>query len=327
MKGNCILDIINLTLELNNKLILNNFNLSIKKGEIHCIIGEKDSGKSTFVKVLGGIYPSYSYSGKIFFKGREVKFNSQRDSEDSGIGIVYQNTSLIPALNVYENIFLAKERAIGGVINWKESFESAKKIFESIGFNIFPGKKISELTSLETQIVKVARALINNPELIVFDEITSELSENEGESFLQVVRQLKLQHEKTIIFISHRTNEVFDIADKVSVLRNGEIIACEDIQSADEDLLIKKMTGREIDYIDSGDEILKSFGITGREKEIIQLLLKGYNNKQICEKLFISLNTVKTHIYSIYQKTNVKNRMELANLINEKRASQKVGSL
>ena len=324
MKNNSILEIKNLTFGTNKKLILDNFNLSVKKGEIHCIIGEKGAGKSTIVKIIGGIYPSSSYSGSIFLNGKEKKFYSQKDSEGAGIGIVYQDTSLIPKLNVYENVFLAKELAISGIIDWKKSFEKAKEIFNSIGFDIFPGKKISELTSWEIQIVKVARALINNPQLIVFDEITSELSENEGESFLQVVRQLKLQHGKTIIFISHRTNEVFDIADRISVLRNGEIIDCVDIQTADEDLLIKRMTGREVDYVDSGDEILKCFGITGREREIIHLLLKGFNNKQICEKLFISLNTVKTHIYSIYQKTNVKNRMELANLINEKKSYQKL---
>ncbi|MGC8764362.1 MAG: ATP-binding cassette domain-containing protein [Brevinematia bacterium] len=324
MKNNSLLEIKELTFAVSGRSILNNFNLSVKKGEIHSIIGEKGAGKTTIVKIIGGVYPASSYSGKIFFDGKELKFYSQRDSENCGIGIVYQNSFLVPELRVYENIFLAKEIAFSGVINWKKSFEKAEKIFSSLGFNIFPGSRISELSTWERQIVKVARALINNPELVVFDEITSELSENEGESFLQVIRQLKLQHGKTIIFISHRTNEVFDIADRISVLRNGEIIDCEDIQTADEDILIKRMTGREVDYVDSGDEILKCFGITGREKEIIHLLLKGYNNKQICEKLFISLNTVKTHIYSIYQKTNVKNRMELANLINEKRSHTKL---
>lgn len=324
MKTPNILELKKISFSIEKKTILKNLNLSIKKGEIHSIMGEKDSGKSTLVKILGGFYPSYLYKGSIIIDGSPVKFYSQRDSERAGIGVVYQNSSLIPQLNVYENIFLAKEICFSGVINWKKSFEKTKELFSSLGFDIFPGKKISELTNWEIQIVKLARALIYDPKIIIFDEITSDLSENEGESFLQVIRQLKLQKNKTVIFISHRTNEIFDISDRVSVLRNGEIIATEDIQVADEDILIKKMTGREVGNIENGKEILKNLGITEREKEIIDLLLKGYDNKKICEELFISLNTVKTHIYSIYQKTNVKNRMELANLIKDRKSHPKV---
>ncbi len=324
MKTPNILELKKISFNINNKSILKNLSLSIKKGEIHSIMGEKDSGKSTLVKILGGFYPAYNYKGSIIIDGKVTKFYSQRDSERSGIGVVYQNSSLIPQLNVYENIFLAKEISFSGLIDWKKSFEKTKELFDSLGFNIFPGSKISELSNWEIQIVKLARALIYDPKIIIFDEITSELSENEGESFLQVIRQLKLQKNKTIIFISHRTNEVFDISDRISILRNGEIIATEDIQVADEDLLIKKMTGRDISNFENENEILKSFGITEREKEIIELLLKGYDNKKICEELFISLNTVKTHIYSIYQKTNVKNRMELANLVKEKKSHPKV---
>ncbi|MCX7821603.1 MAG: ATP-binding cassette domain-containing protein [Brevinematales bacterium] len=324
MKTPNILELKKISFNIGKKPILKNLSLSIKKGEIHSIMGEKDSGKSTLVKILGGFYSAYSYKGNILLDGKPVKFYSQRDSEKSGIGVVYQNSSLIPQLNVYENIFLAKEISFSGIIDWKKSFEKTKELFHSLGFDIFPGKKISELSNWEVQIVKLARALIYDPIIIIFDEITSDLSENEGESFLQVIRQLKLQKNKTVIFISHRTNEIFDISDRVSVLRNGEIITTEDIQVADEDLLIKKMTGRELGNIENGKEILKNLGITEREKEIIDLLLKGYDNKKICEELFISLNTVKTHIYSIYQKTNVKNRMELANLIKDRKSHPKV---
>lgn len=320
MLSQVLLETKHLSFSLAGKKILDDFNISVRKGEIHSLLGEKDSGKSTFVKIIGGVYPYLMYDGEIYLNGKPVRFRSQKESERKGIGIVHQNFRLISQLSVCENIFLSNEYSIGGVIKWKQMFERSYELFRELGFNIFPGSKLSELNNWEIQIVKVARALSTNPSLVIFDDVTSELSENEGESFLQVLRQLKLKKGLTIIFISHRTNEVFDIADRVSVLRNGRVVACEEVQNADEDVLIRKMTGRDVVEIESADDFWKAYGITEREKEIILLLLKGYNNRQICDKLFISLNTVKTHIYSIYQKTNVNNRMELANLIKERRS-------
>jgi len=322
MKAPYLLEAKNICFSFQNRKILDNFNLAIKKGEIHCLLGEKDSGKSTFVKIIGGVYPYQSYSGEIFFNGNPVKFSSQKDSEAAGIGVVYQNFKLIPQFSVCENIFLASEFEFMGVINWRKAFERAQSLFKELGFNIFPGNIVSELNNWEKQIVKVARALAKNPLLVVFDDVTSELSENEGESFLQIIRQLKLKKGLTVLFISHRTNEVFDIADRVSVLRGGKIVISEDMQNADEDIIVRKMTGRDFVTIESDDNFWRSFGITEREKEIISLLLKGFNNREISDKLFISLNTVKTHIYSIYQKTNVNNRLELANLIKEKKTNK-----
>lgn len=311
-----LLNLDKVTFQTGKTAILNQVSFQAKQGEIHSIAGQKDAGKTTLARILTGIIPTGTYSGSFSFQGKPCQFQNITESEAHGIAAVHQDTSLVKRMSVCENIFLAHEFATQGIIDWDKAFLETRKVLERIALNIHPGTLISELSPWEVQMVKVAKALARNPVLIIFDEITSPLSEDEGESFLQIMRELKNQG-FSILFISSRMNEIFTIADRITILCQGKVLSTEETQNLDQESTILQISGREIQHSGSIQEKYACFGISEREQEIITLLLKGLNNQQICEKLFISLNTVKTHVYSIYKKTNVRNRMELARILKD----------
>lgn len=229
---------------------LSNVNFQVAKGEIHCLVGENGAGKSTLMKVLSGVYPYGTYEGDIVFEGNVQQFHQISDSVRSGIVIIYQELALFPDLTVYENIFVGNEKRNRGVVNWNETILQAKQLLAKVGLNVNPATLIKELGVGKQQLVEIAKALSKNVKLLILDEPTAALNENDSENLLQLLRELKKQG-ITCIMISHKLKEVIAIADKATILRDGETICTLDAAKGEisEHVIIKHMVGRELEDV------------------------------------------------------------------------------
>jgi len=217
----------------------------VKKNEIHALIGENGAGKSTLMNVLSGTYPHGTYTGQIIFDGHECTFKSIRDSEKIGIVIIHQELALMPNLTVGENIFIRNERARNGVIDWSETHDRAKQLLTRVGLQENTHALICDISVGRQQLVEIAKALSRNVRLLILDEPTSALNEEESNNLLALLLELK-KDGITSIMISHKLSEVTRVADTVTVLRDGatiETLAKEDIS---EDRIIKGMVGRSL---------------------------------------------------------------------------------
>lgn len=229
---------------------LKNVSFTVMEGEVHCLVGENGAGKSTLMKVLSGVYPYGNYEGQIFLKGQEQKFSGVRDSEKAGIGIIYQELALVPELSVYENIFIGNEIQRNGIVDWNETIRRADEVMRRVGLNINPATKVKDLSVGKQQLVEIAKALSREVRLLILDEPTSALNEVESENLLNLIRDLK-RVGVTSILISHKLKEVLDIADRITVLRDGETICTLNPRTEEvtERILIKHMVGRELDSV------------------------------------------------------------------------------
>jgi putative multiple sugar transport system ATP-binding protein len=229
---------------------LNNVNFRVKPGEIHCLVGENGAGKSTLMKVLSGIYGYGSYEGRIVIDKQEQRFTSIRDSETAGIAIISQELALIPELTVYENVFFGHEIMDGIFVNWNETIIRANELLKRVKLDVNPSTLVSNLRVGEQQLVEIAKTLSKKARIIILDEPTSSLNEEESRNLLELLRQLKADG-VTIIMISHRLVEVVSIADTITVLRDGTTICSMDASSGKitEREIIKYMVGREIENI------------------------------------------------------------------------------
>lgn len=245
-----ILEMRNITKEFPGVKALNNVSFRVAQGEIYCLVGENGAGKSTLMKVLSGVYPYGTYSGEIFFNGQPQRFRSIRDSEKVGIGIIYQELALVPEMTVYENIFLGNEIRNGPVINWNETIKRAMEVLKKVRLNVNPATKVKDLSVGKQQLVEIAKALSRNIKLLILDEPTAALNEDDSANLLGLLRDLK-DHGVTCIMISHKLREVLAIADTITVLRDGQTICTLDARNGQvtEAMLIKHMVGREIDNI------------------------------------------------------------------------------
>jgi putative multiple sugar transport system ATP-binding protein len=245
-----ILEMRNITKEFPGVKALNNVTFSVEQGEIHCLVGENGAGKSTLMKVLSGVYPSGSYSGDIVFNGVVRHFNHIADSEKAGIAIIYQELALIPEMTVYENIFLGHEIKRGLVVDWNETIKRATEMLQKVRLPINPATKVKSLGVGKQQLVEIAKALSRDVTLLILDEPTAALNEDDSANLLDLLRELR-NHGVTCVLISHKLKEVMQIADKVTVLRDGQTIVTLDAHKGEvtESKLIKHMVGREIDNI------------------------------------------------------------------------------
>ncbi len=250
MSDEYILEMRNITKEFPGVKALNNVNFKVKKGEIHCLVGENGAGKSTLMKVLSGVWKYGTYTGDIVYDGEVQQFKSIADSEGKGIAIIYQELALFPELSVYENIFLGHEVLKGRVIDWNETIVRSKDYLKKVRLNIDPSIKVKELNTGKQQLVEIAKALSKNCRLLIFDEPTSSLNEDDSENLLNIMRELRSQG-ITCIMISHKLREVTAIADTITVLRDGSTICSLDAKTDDisEANIIKNMVGRTIDDI------------------------------------------------------------------------------
>ncbi|GAB6190179.1 sugar ABC transporter ATP-binding protein [Marinitoga arctica] len=243
-----ILEMKNITKEFPGVKALDNVNFKVKKGEIHCLVGENGSGKSTLMKVLSGFHKYGTYDGKIIFEGKEQKFHNIYDSEKVGIVTIYQELALIPELTIYENIFLGHEIKNNGVIDWNKTISESTKVLKKLGYDMDTSKKIKELGVGLQQIVEIGKALSKNVKLLILDEPTSALNETDSENLLRIIQDLK-KHGITSILISHKLNEVLEVADTITVLRDGLTITTMENKNISENDIIKHMVGREIEDI------------------------------------------------------------------------------
>ncbi len=218
-----ILEMRNITKEFPGVKALDNVNFQVTEGEIHCLVGENGAGKSTLMKVLSGVYPHGNYSGDIVYKDEVQKFGRISDSEKKGIAIIYQELALVPDMTVYENIFLGHEFHNKGIMNWHDTKVEAVKMLEKVKLNVHPAAKIIDLGVGVQQLIEIAKALSKEVKLLILDEPTAALNEDDSENLLELLKDLKTQG-VTSIMISHKLKEVIHVADTVTVLRDGQTI-------------------------------------------------------------------------------------------------------
>ncbi|HSO59006.1 MAG TPA: sugar ABC transporter ATP-binding protein [Paenisporosarcina sp.] len=245
-----ILEMNGISKEFTGIKALDNVNFKVKKGEIHCLIGENGAGKSTLMKVLSGVYPYGTYQGDIVFEGNIQQFNKISDSVKVGIGIIYQELALFPDLTVYENIFAGNEVKRGPFIDWNQTIVESTKMLKKVKLNVTPETLIKDLSVGKQQLVEIAKALSKEVKLLILDEPTAALNEDDSENLLVVLTELKNQG-ISCIMISHKLKEVISIADKATVLRDGRTICTLDASKGEisESVIIKNMVGREINDI------------------------------------------------------------------------------
>jgi putative multiple sugar transport system ATP-binding protein len=229
---------------------LKDVSFQVARGEVHCVVGENGAGKSTLMKVLSGVYPHNDYEGDILFNGKIQKFNGISDSEAAGIAIIYQELALFPELSVYENVLLGHEIKKGLSVDWKETIRRSTEMLKNVGLNVNPELKIKDLGVGQQQLVEIAKALCKDIKLLILDEPTAALNESDCENLYELIRELKKKG-VTCVLVSHRLKEVINIADTVTVLRDGETICTLDSGKGEvsESILIKNMVGREINNI------------------------------------------------------------------------------
>ena len=241
-----ILEMSHITKEFPGVRALDDVTFKVEEGEIHFLVGENGAGKSTLMKVLSGVHPYGSYTGKILIDGKEQHYKTIKDSENSGLAIIYQELALIPELSVYENIYMGHEiKNKYGIIDWNETILHAKNQLKKVRLDCDPGMRVKDLGTGKQQLVEIAKALSKNIRILILDEPTSSLNEDDSANLLDLIVELK-KHGVTSIMISHKLKEVVQIADHITVLRDGRTISTLSREELSEDVIIKNMVGREI---------------------------------------------------------------------------------
>lgn len=229
---------------------IDNVSFKVKKGEVHCLVGENGAGKSTLMKILSGVYPFGTYDGDIVYEGKVQQFNRINDSVDAGIVIIHQELALFPDLTIYENIFAGNEIKQGGLINWNKTVVEANKVLEKVNLRVNPETLVKELGVGKRQLIEIAKALSKDVKLLILDEPTAALNEDDSENLLKLIDGLRNQG-ISCIMISHKLKEVISIADSVTVIRDGQTIVTLSASKNEitEDVIIRNMVGRQIQDI------------------------------------------------------------------------------
>ncbi len=242
-----ILEMRGITKEFPGVKALDDVNFVVKKGEIHALVGENGAGKSTLMNVLSGVYPYGTYEGDIIYKGETCKFKTLKDSEKKGIVVIQQELSLIPELSIGENMFLGNERKGRLGIKWDETYHQAEIHMKEVGLSDPATTLIKDIGTGKQQLVEIAKAMSKGAELLVLDEPTSSLNENESKMLLDLMLEFQKQG-LSMIIISHKLNEIAYVADNITILRDGSTIETIDNsnRTIDEDRIIKGMVGRDM---------------------------------------------------------------------------------
>lgn len=266
MKEDYILEVRNIHKSFaGTKEVLDSVDFQLIKGEIHALIGENGAGKSTLIKIISGVLQPDL--GRIILEGKEVKFKDPLDAQIHGIAAVYQEPAVFPNLSVAENIFTGhyKTNSFSKRLDWKEMYSEALSLLKSLGLEIDPRLPVKSLSIAERQIIEIARVLSINPKILIMDEPTSALTLEETKRLFTIMKKLK-EAGTSIIFISHRLEEVFEIADRVTVLRDGHYIGTKKVSEASIDELIQMMVGRTLKDMYPKEEIKKGDVILRVEK-------------------------------------------------------------
>ncbi|MFV0490492.1 MAG: multiple monosaccharide ABC transporter ATP-binding protein [Pseudorhodobacter sp.] len=266
---------------------LDEVNLAVDAGEIHAICGENGAGKSTLMKVLSGVYPHGSYEGEIHYDGEVLANRSINDSEARGIIIIHQELALVPLLSIAENIFLGNEVARHGVIDWRSAFRKTEDLLAKVGLREAPGAQVGKLGVGKQQLIEIAKALAKDVRLLILDEPTAALQENDSQKLLDLMLELKEQG-VTQIIISHKLNEISRVADRITVIRDGTTVSTITREEISEDRIIRAMVGRDMAH-----------RYPEREPQIGEMLMEveGWNvgHPEIKDRLAISSAGFNVH--------------------------------
>lgn len=252
---------------------LNNVQFQLRRGEVHALMGENGAGKSTFIKVITGVHAAEE--GHMYLNGQEVHFKGPLDAQEAGIAAVYQHPTSYPELSVTENIFMGHETVKGGIIQWREMNEKAQQLLDSLDADFKATDEVGALSVAQQQMTEIAKALSSNAQIFILDEPTAALTANESEKLYGIVDKLR-EEGKSVIFISHRFEDMYRLASRVTVFRDSQYIGTYDVDGISNADLIKAMVGREItdmypkEKIELGPEIfrIENMSRTGFFKEV-----------------------------------------------------------
>ena len=274
MSGNYYLEMLDINKTFPGAKVLNHIDFKIKLGEVRALMGENGAGKSTLMKILGGIYQKDKDSGRILIEGREVEINHVDDAKKYGISIIHQEISLAENMTVYDNIFMGCELDAGirGFLNDKEMIRRAQAIVDELKVGIDVRQKVGELSIAKQQMIEICRALLSKAKVIVMDEPTSSLTQTEIEQLFEQIRKLK-EDGIAIIYISHRMEEIFQISDSITVLRDGALSGTKKACELDNRKIIEMMVGRDLDNYMRSDAVFEIGDVC--------LEVKNLNNKKL----------------------------------------------
>ncbi|CEP69532.1 ABC transporter-like [Moorella glycerini] len=246
MGADALLEMKNITKKFFGVTALDNVNLDLRQGEILGLVGENGAGKSTLMKILSGAYPAGTYDGEIYLDGQLRTFQNKHQSEVAGIEMIYQEISLHLDLTVAENIFLGRLPSKKNFwVDWNRVYQEARLALEMVNLKVDVRKPVRSLSTSQQQLVAIAKALVRRPKILVLDEPTSALTEAETKNLLELLLKLKTDG-VSCIYISHKLDEVFTIADRITVLRDGRTIAAYERQAVDPERVVEDMVGRKI---------------------------------------------------------------------------------
>lgn len=245
-----MLETVNVTKKFAGVTALNEVNLKLAPGKVTALIGENGAGKSTLMKILSGVYTEYE--GQILYKGQEMRFTNPKEAQHTGIAIIHQELNLIPDLSIFENIYLGRELVDSwGFVDRKAMRKNAQQLLERLKLDLRVDCLIRDLKVGQQQVVEIAKALLTDADVLIMDEPTSAISEQEVEVLFGIIERLRKEG-KTIVYISHKLDELFKIADVYVVLRDGCVIESGEMANINHDTLINKMVGREIQLLNIG---------------------------------------------------------------------------
>ena len=239
-----LLSVKNIRKQFPGTLALNDVSISVRKGESHALVGENGAGKSTLMNIIAGVYPASS--GVVEFDGKEVNFQNPKDAQDAGIGFVHQELNLCQHLTAAENIYMGDmPKSMGNMIKWKQLNAAANEQLKRLNADFDATAIVSTLTVAQRQIVEIVKALTENMKLLILDEPTSSLTEQETQLLFKIIKEVKNQG-ISILYISHRLEEIFSVCDSLTILRDGVVVKSVPIGEIDTGQIIQNMVGREI---------------------------------------------------------------------------------
>ena len=329
--GEYVLELKGIVKEFPGVKALDNVHFQLKAGEIHALMGENGAGKSTFIKIITGVHQPDD--GEIFINGEKIEFDNPNDASNYNIAAIYQHATNYPNLTITENIYMGNEirHSISRKIQWKQMHSNAKKLLRSLGSSLDPKEEVSSLSVAEQQVVEIAKALSTNAKIIIMDEPTAALTHRESEELYKIAESLR-EEGVAIIFISHRFEDMFRLADRVTVFRDGKYIVNWNINQVTRDGLIQAMVGREIKqlYPTKNNEIkeellrvnkigkagyFKDVSFTLRKGEILGLTgLVGAGRSEVCQALFGIEPKDEGEIYINGKKQNIMSPIDAINL-------------
>lgn len=268
--SNVILEMKGITKEFPGVKALKGVDFRIIEGKVMALLGENGAGKSTLMKILTGVYQKTS--GEMFYKGQPVEFKNSKESQDSGIAIIHQELNLIPGLTIAENIFIGREPVNKfRKIDWSKLYQDSKNLLKKLGITEDPRSLVGEMSIGKQQMVEIAKALSLNAKVIVMDEPTDALTDKETIKLFEVIRELRKEG-RSIVYISHRLKEVFEICDYATILRDGTFIDEKPVEELTEDKIVELMVGR---------KLTEQFPRIEANKGEVALELKGLKNKYL----------------------------------------------